>query len=121
MGKIADIFRTHFPAYLEKFADKIPSQHVKAAKAIMNCRTGAYGVSLFECEECGEMHTVNNCCGDSRRLIITGLRPHSPSCQQHKNIEWVRRQKDKLLQISSGRSSTIRWRRRGSEARLTET
>lgn len=89
MGAIAEILRTHFGAYLKAYGDKVPAQHVKAANAIINCRTGAYGVSLFECEHCGEMHTVNNCCGNR----------HCPSCQQHKNFDWVRKQKDKLLPV----------------------
>ena len=86
---IAEIFCTHFRAYTNKIGNKIPTQHVKVANAIMGCRTGAYGVSLYECENCGEMHTVNNCCGDR----------HCPSCQQQKNFDWVKKQKDKLLPV----------------------
>lgn len=89
MGKIADILRKHFPAYLEKFGDKVPPQHIKAVEAIMNCRTGVFGVSLFECECCGVIHTVSNCCGNR----------HCPSCQQHKNDQWVAKQKKKLLPV----------------------
>lgn len=90
MGKIADIFTRYFPGYLERFGDQIPQQHLKVAKAIINCRTGAYGVSFFSCTKCGKVHTVSNCCGNR----------HCPSCQQHKNILWGQRQRDKLLPVT---------------------
>ena len=86
---IFDILDNHWHAYVEKYGDAIPSHHVRVAEAILSCRTGAFGVSMFECEDCGEVHTVNNCCGNR----------HCPSCQQHKGYEWLEKQNAKRLPV----------------------
>ena len=86
---IFDIFHAHWQAYLAKYGVKIPYQHIKAAEALMGCRTGAFGVSLFQCEDCDEVHTVNNCCGNR----------HCPSCQQQKGYAWLDKQNEKRLPV----------------------
>lgn len=90
MGQINDIFRKYYPAYFAKFGDKVPQNHQKIASYLTNCRTGAYGVSQFECDDCNEVHTVSNGCGSR----------NCPNCQQHKNYEWAEKQKDKLLPVN---------------------
>lgn len=87
MSKLANILQLHSDAYIKKQDGKIPPFHIKVIDAIINCRKGRYGVSVFECENCGERHFTMNCCGDR----------HCPTCQNYKNEQWLDKQINSLL------------------------
>jgi hypothetical protein len=87
VNKIAGILALNYNKYIGEFGDSMPLSHIKVLDAIINCRTGKYGVSIFECKNCGETHLTMNCCGDR----------HCPSCQNYKNEEWLKKQVDALL------------------------
>ncbi|MEA2083554.1 MAG: transposase zinc-binding domain-containing protein [Thermodesulfobacteriota bacterium] len=53
MGAITNIFREYSPEYLTAFPG-LPVQHQKVISAIVNCRSEAYGVTIYRCEDCGE-------------------------------------------------------------------
>lgn len=82
MGRIQEIFRTHGPQYLERFAAAMPHAHTKVIAAISACRTETSGSIVYQCEGCGEHHSVARCCGNR----------HCPGCQGHKAYAWLARQ-----------------------------
>jgi hypothetical protein len=57
---IQDIFYRFYPAYLEQYSPS-PIQ-IKAARNIMNCKTGAYGANICVCEDCGSVQIHYNSC-----------------------------------------------------------
>ena len=57
---VQDIFQHFYPAYLEKYSPS-PEQ-AKAARNILNCKTGAYGANVSVCEDCGAVQIHYNSC-----------------------------------------------------------
>ena len=57
---VQDIFHSFYPKYLEKYTPS-PIQ-AKAARDIMNCKTGAYGSNVSICTNCGHTHIHHNSC-----------------------------------------------------------
>jgi hypothetical protein len=86
MGDITEIFRNVGPEYLERFPD-IPLQHKKTIAAIINCRSGEFGQVVYQCEACGQQHTVDRSCGNR----------HCPQCQYHKSRQWLEAQLGRRL------------------------
>jgi len=60
----------------------LPDAHLKVIDAILNCRTGEYGYSVYRCGTCGEFHTIGRSCGNR----------HCPQCQHHKSRQWLETQ-----------------------------
>lgn len=86
MPAIADIFRTFTPQYLERFPN-LPDQHKKVINAIINCRSGNFGVTIYRCEGCGTTHRIDRSCGNR----------HCPQCQHQNSRDWLDRQLDRRL------------------------
>jgi hypothetical protein len=82
MNTINDIFQSYGQKYLDIYGDSVPYNHKKVIDAITNCRTDKYGFSVYECKECGEVHTVFRSCGNR----------HCPACQNHKTKQWLDKQ-----------------------------
>ena len=57
---VQDIFQRFYPEYLERYSPS-PEQ-AKAARNIMNCKTGAYGANVSICEDCGAVQIHYNSC-----------------------------------------------------------
>ena len=87
MGRLQELFRTHGPAYLERFGAAVPRMHQKVIAAITECRTEAAGAALHECDACGQKHVVPRSCGNR----------HCPCCQQGKGLQWLGRQRGRQL------------------------
>jgi hypothetical protein len=87
MPTVQDIFNEYGPGYIEKFGDKMPKEHLKAMEAIINCRTAEYGVTVYECSECGEIHHVFRSCGNR----------NCPGCQHQKSAQWLNRHLELML------------------------
>jgi hypothetical protein len=87
MGTLQDLFRTHGPDYLARFASRMPSEHNKVIEAIMACRTADSGTLLYACEACAKPDVLPRCCGDR----------HCPGCQQHKAYAWLNTQLQRQL------------------------
>jgi Putative transposase/Transposase zinc-binding domain len=87
MGRLQELFRTHGPAYLERFGAAVPRMHQKVIAAITECRTEAAGAALYECDACGQKHVVPRSCGNR----------HCPCCQQGKGLQWLERQRGRQL------------------------
>ena len=86
MGAITEIFRTFGPEYLARYPD-MPLQHKKTITAIINCRSGQYGVAVYQCDRCGKKHHINRSCGNR----------HCPQCQYHKSRQWLEAQLNRRL------------------------
>lgn len=82
MGAIQEIFRRHGPAYLERFAARMPLEHKKVISAIIGCGSAANGALLYACQSCPREQLLPRCCGNR----------HCPTCQQHKAYAWLARQ-----------------------------
>ena len=87
MGAIQKLFIDYGPAYLDRFGDSMPANHRKAIEAIVGCRTAACGITVYDCEECGETHHFYRSCGNR----------HCPSCQHQKSLQWMERQLERAL------------------------
>jgi len=87
MGAISEIFRTFGPEYLQLYAAAIPQQHRKVIDAIVRCRTEQSGVTIYQCEQCGESHIVLRSCGNR----------HCPTCQYLKSQQWLQNQLERQL------------------------
>lgn len=81
MTTITDIFSRYAPEYLEKYPN-LPQAHRKVIEAILDCRTGQYGSTVYQCQGCGQIHTVHCSCGNR----------HCPQCQHHKTRGWLEKQ-----------------------------
>ena len=86
MTTLRDIFHAFAPEYLERYPH-LPLSHQKVISAIQNCRSGHYGHSLYQCQNCGEKHRVNHSCGNR----------HCPQCQHHKTQQWLHQHLEKQL------------------------
>ena len=87
MGLLQELFRTHGPAYLDRFGSAMPRHHKKVIAAITDCHTEAAGSALYVCEGCGQRHVVHRSCGNR----------HCPCCQQGKGHAWLERQRARQL------------------------
>jgi hypothetical protein len=90
MVEIADIFRDHGPAYLEKYRDRMPPSHIKVMKAIIECRTEVLGGHVYHCEKCECEHYSYHSCKNR----------HCPKCQHNDNEGWLQTQKELLLPVT---------------------
>ncbi len=87
MTPINEIFRTFGPEYLERYSQAMPKAHRKVIEAIIACRTEVYGIALYQCEKCGQIHRVYRSCGNR----------HCPACQYHKTQQWLEKQLKRQL------------------------
>jgi hypothetical protein len=89
MIELAEIFRQYGPAYRAKFGDRMPAGHLKAMKAIEECRTEALGGHVYECDDCGEVRYSYHSCKNR----------HCPKCQNEAGQAWLARQQAMLLPV----------------------
>ena len=87
MTTIKDIFLDYGPEYIQRFGERMPADHRKVIGAIVNCRSGHYGASIYQCTQCGKNHVLYRCCGNR----------HCPNCQHHKSRQWLQTQLDRQL------------------------
>ena len=83
--EVADIFREYGPSYRE--AHKLSPRHLKAMRAIENCRTASLGGHKYKCDTCGEISISYNSCRNR----------HCPKCQSLDVEKWVRARKQEIL------------------------
>lgn len=82
---IQDVFDRFYPAYERTHV--LPAHHRKAAFHIMNCKTGAFGVNISVCEECGCICIHDNSCRDRC----------CPMCREFPKEKWIDVQKENVL------------------------
>ena len=84
-----EVFARHWTAYFQRHGARIPAEHLRAAEAILACRTAVLGGNLYRCEDCGRSHFAYHSC--NHRLC--------PMCGQENARDWAHRQKAKLLPV----------------------
>ena len=60
--EVADIFRTHGPAWRAANAGHVSLAQLKVMSAIETCRTAALGGHIEGCEDCGHRRIAYNSC-----------------------------------------------------------
>jgi len=87
--ELADIFRRYGSAYRQKYASCMPSTHLKAMRAIEQCRTEALGGQVYRCPNCEQVQYSYHSCRNR----------HCPKCQNENAQSWLERQQDLLLPV----------------------
>jgi len=88
--ELADIFRRYGNSYRQKYATRMPSTHLKAMRAIEQCRTEALGGQVYRCPDCErEQYSYHSC-----------RNRHCPKCQNENAQRWLEKQRDLLLPVS---------------------
>ncbi len=87
--ELAEIFRRYGESYRQKYAARMPSTHLKAMRAIEQCRTEALGGQVYRCPDCGhEQYSYHSC-----------RNRHCPKCQNENAQRWLENQRDLLLPV----------------------
>ena len=86
---LAEVFALHWPAYKSEHGSAIPRAHVKAAEAILACRTELRGVVRSVCGGCGELTVAPLSCGHRA----------CPQCGTAAASAWRERSAAKLLPV----------------------
>ena len=87
---IQQLFIDHGKDYIAEYGVHMPGPHRKVIRAIQCCGTGAFGVHLYECEDCEKLHEINSSCGNR----------HCPVCQGGKSDEWLEKQMLRALPVN---------------------
>jgi len=87
--ELADVFRRYGPAYRQKYAGRIPGNHLLAMRAVEQCRPPALGGQLYYCPTCDELQYSYHSCRNR----------HCPKCQNENAQAWLEKQQDLLLPV----------------------
>ncbi len=87
--ELADIFRLCGPAYRQKYAGHIPTNHLQAMQAIETCRTEALGGQVYVCPDCEQVQYSYHSCRNR----------HCPKCQNENAQAWLEQQQAMLLPV----------------------
>lgn len=83
--EVADVFRSHGPAYRQ--VHEMPRGHLRAMRAIEICRTAELGGHVDECDHCQALRVSYNSCRNR----------HCPKCQSLDKQRWLEDRKRDLL------------------------
>jgi len=87
--ELAAIINQYYDVFIEKFSYTVLPGHLKAMRAICNCRTPDSGELYVHCPECDHKE---------KRPLSCGHRS-CPKCQNHETSRWIDRQQGKLLPV----------------------
>jgi Putative transposase/Transposase zinc-binding domain len=87
--EVADIFRSHGPAWRQANAGHVSLGQLRVMSAIESCRTAALGGHVARCENCAYMHIAYNSCRNR----------HCPKCQAIAAKEWLAERQAELLPV----------------------
>ena len=87
--EVADIFRTHGPAWREAQHDHLSVAQLKVMSAIEQCRSAALGGHVLRCEGCGADQVSYNSCRNR----------HCPKCQSSAAQRWLDARQADLLPV----------------------
>jgi hypothetical protein len=90
MVELAEIFQLHGGEYRAKFGDRMPAQHLRAMRAIQECRTASLGGKLYLCPKCNQQRYSYHSCKNR----------HCPKCQNDQANEWIQKQHSLLLPVT---------------------
>lgn len=87
--EVADIFRTHGPAYRQLNAGHLNLSQLRVMSAIETCRTEALGGHVAACTKCNHQHIAYNSCKNR----------HCPKCQAPAARDWMAARAEDLLPV----------------------
>jgi Putative transposase/Transposase zinc-binding domain len=87
--EVADIFRTHGPAWREAQHGHLSLAQLKVMSAIEQCRSAALGGHVLRCEGCGTDQVSYNSCRNR----------HCPKCQSSAAQRWLDARQADLLPV----------------------
>jgi hypothetical protein len=87
--ELADLFHRYGPAYRQKYASRMPVTHLRAMRAIEQCRTEALGGQVYRCPNCEQVQYSYHSCRNR----------HCPKCQHQQTEEWLQLQQELLLSV----------------------
>src|SRR3990172_5885340 len=87
--ELAEIFRRYGKPYCQKYATRMPSTHLKAIRAIEQCRTEALGGQMYRCPDCDHQQFSYHSCRNR----------HCPKCQNENAQQWLEKQQSMLLPV----------------------
>jgi hypothetical protein len=87
--ELADIFRTHGPAWQAAQRGHLSLGQLKVMSAIVQCRSAALGGHLLRCEGCGSDQISYNSCRNR----------HCPKCQSSAAKRWLDARQADLLPV----------------------
>jgi hypothetical protein len=87
MPTLADIFRAHLADYQAQHP--LSRLERRTLQALLDCRSGQLGSTLYQCADCGRKHFVHRSCGNR----------HCPQCQHHKTRQWLDTQQTRQLPV----------------------
>lgn len=87
--EVADIFRTHGPAWREAQRGHLSLAQLKVMSAITRCRTAALGGHVLRCDGCGTDQVSYNSCRNR----------HCPKCQSTAAQRWLDARQADLLPV----------------------
>jgi hypothetical protein len=87
--EVADIFRTHGPAWRQAQAGHLSLAQLKVMSAIERCRTAALGGHVARCEDCQHTTIAYNSCRNR----------HCPKCQGAAAKDWLAARQAELLDV----------------------
>ena len=87
--EVADVFRTHGPAWRQAQRGHLSLGQLKVMSAIEQCRSAALGGHVLRCEACGQDQIAYNSCRDR----------HCPKCQAAAAQRWLEARQADLLPV----------------------
>jgi hypothetical protein len=87
--EVADIFRSHGPAWRAANAGHVSLDQMKVMSAIERCRTAALGGHVLRCDDCAHTQIAYNSCRNR----------HCPKCQSAAAREWLAEREAELLPV----------------------
>jgi hypothetical protein len=87
--EVADVFRTHGPAWRKAQRGHLSLGQLKVMSAIEQCRSAALGGHVLRCEACGHDQIAYNSCRNR----------HCPKCQASAAQRWLEARQADLLPV----------------------
>src|SRR5207245_10623269 len=87
--EVADIFRSHGPAWRQANSGHVSLDQMKVMSAIERCRTAALGGHVARCEDCSHTQIAYNSCRNR----------HCPKCQGAAAKDWLAAREADLLPV----------------------
>jgi hypothetical protein len=88
--EVADIFRTHGPAWRQTQHSHLSLGQLKVMSAIEQCRTAALGGHVLRCHACDHLDIAYNSCRNR----------HCPKCQARAAQRWLEARQADLLPVA---------------------
>ena len=87
--EVADIFRSHGPAWRQSLHGHLSLSQLKVMSAIEQCRSAALGGHVLHCQSCDHTETSYNSCRNR----------HCPKCQASAAKRWLEARQTELLPV----------------------